>query len=158
MSRHRRGRITVQHQPTGAERGMMKMMGVVHAVFGGVFALVALTAIMPNAGLIGLPFLVGGLFFCINGIRLVVSKNDIPHRVGYDVETGIEEETILGLMDEVPTKSFHNSDQTVENSTSSPALDPNAKQRLEQLEGLKTAGLITDREYQAKRQEILRNL
>ena len=57
MSRHRRGRITVQNQPTGAGRFMMRGMGVVHAIFGGVFAFVALTVIMPQAGIIGLPFL-----------------------------------------------------------------------------------------------------
>ena len=43
MARRRRGRITVQHQPTGAARGMMRGMGVVHAIFGGVFTLIALT-------------------------------------------------------------------------------------------------------------------
>ena len=46
MSRRRRGRITVQHQPTGAARGMMRLMGVVHAVFGFVFAAAAVTAII----------------------------------------------------------------------------------------------------------------
>lgn len=37
MSRRRRGRITVQNQPTGAERVMMRGMGVIHAVMGFVF-------------------------------------------------------------------------------------------------------------------------
>lgn len=37
-----------------------------------------------------------------------------------------------------------------------PTLDP--KSRLEQLEALKTAGLISEGEYQQKRQEILRGL
>ena len=60
MSKRRRGRITVQNQPTGAARGMMRGMGVVHAIFGGVFVLIALTEIMPQAGIIGLPFLAGG--------------------------------------------------------------------------------------------------
>ena len=38
----------------------------------------------------------------------------------------------------------------------STALD--AKERLEQLESLKQAGLITDGEYREKREEILKNL
>lgn len=153
MARRRRGRITVQHQPTGAARGMMRGMGVVHAIFGGVFTLIAVTQIMPLNPLFALPFLAGGLFFCINGIRMSVSKNGMAQRVAYDVETGIEEEIIAGLTEEpLPP---------VQDSTPSPApqvLETNAKQRLEQLESLKEAGLITEKEYQDKRQEILRNL
>lgn len=150
MSKHKRGRITVQHQPTGVERGMIKMMGAVHAVFGFVFAAIALTAIIPEAGLVGLPFLIVGAFFCLNGIRLVVSKNDIAHRVGYDVETDCEEETILGLMDEAkPEPETHDHISSI---------GPSAQSRLEQLESLKKAGLISDKEYKEKRQQILQNL
>ena len=158
MSRHRRGRITVQNQPTGAARAMMRGMGVVNAIFGGVFVFVALTVIMPTAGIIGLPFLAAGAFFCINGIRLAVSKNDIAHRVGYDIETDIQEETIVGLMDEVPTQSIHNSVKNVETHNHISSIGPDPKVRLEQLESLKSAGLITDREYKEKRAEILEEL
>lgn len=158
MSRHRRGRITVQNQPTGAARVMMRGMGIVHAIFGGVFAFVALTVIIPQAGIIGLPFLAAGAFFCINGIRMAVSKNDVAHRVGYDIETDIQEDTIVGLMDEVPTKSFHNSGENVETHNHISSIGPDPKARLEQLESLKTAGLITDREYREKRTEILDEL
>ena len=153
MSKRTRGRITVQHQPTGAARTALRGMGLVHAVFGGVFAIVAVTEIIPNAGLIGLPFLAGGLFFCFNGIRMLVSKNGFAHRVGYDVETDVAEDTIFGLTEEPPAEFTHNSGGNVENF-----FDPNAKARLEQLESLKTAGLITDREYREKREEILRNI
>lgn len=153
MSRYRRGRFTVQRQPTGGERIMMRGIGVVHAVFGLVFVLVAVTEIIPNAGLFGLPFLVGGLFFAINGIRLAVSKNDIAHRVGYDMETEIEEETILGPLEEVkpssPAGEAHDHIQST-------ALSP--QKRLEQLKDLKEAGLIDEREYQEKRKDILRDL
>ena len=151
MSRRRRGRITVQHQPTGAARGMMRGMGVVHAIFGGVFTLIAITQIMPLSPLFSLPFLAGGLFFCINGIRMAVSKNGMAQRVAYDMETGIEEDIIAGLTEEpLPT---------VQDSNPSPApLETNAKQRLEQLESLKSAGLITQREYDEKREEIISRL
>ena len=158
MSRHRRGRITVQNQPTGAARAMMRGMGVVHAIFGGVFVFVALTVIMPNAGIIGLPFLAAGAFFCINGIRMAVSKNDIAHRVGYDIETDIQGESIVGLLDEIPTESFHNSEKDVETYSHISPVTLNAKARMEQLESLKSAGLITDREYKEKRAEILEEL
>ena len=154
MSKHRRGRITVQHQPTGAQRGMVRMMGVVHAIFGAVFVIAALTVILPNAGLFALPFLAGGAFFCVNGIRLAIGKNGFAHRVAYDVETDVEDETIVGVMDEpeeaAPTQSAQ-ADYSADYSA-------NAKQRLEQLQQLKDAGLITEREYQEKRAEIIDSL
>ena len=153
MARRRRGRITVQHQPTGAARGMMRGMGVVHAIFGGVFTLIAITQIMPLNFLFSLPFLAGGLFFCINGIRMAVSKNGLAQRVAYDMETGIEEDIIAGLTQEpLPTVQD-------DGSFSAPrVLETNAKQRLEQLESLKSAGLITQREYDEKREEIISRL
>ena len=151
MSKRSRGRITVQTQPTGAARGMMRGMGVVPAIFGGVFVLIALTEIMPQAGIIGLPFLAGGAFFLVNGIRIAVSKNGMAQRVGYEVETDIEHEVITGLMEEPYVEP------------SSPASanfvpETNAKQRLEQLESLRTSGLITQEEYEEKREEIIARL
>lgn len=142
MSKHKRGRITVQSQPTGAARGMQRMMGVVHAIFGFVFAAVALTQIIPTAGLIGLPFLAAGAFFLINGIRLAVSKNGLAHRVGYDVETDIQRETIVGIMDEV---------------VEAPSVG-DVEDRMKQLRSLYDQRLITPEEYEQKRQEILKEL
>lgn len=142
MSKHKRGRITVQSQPTGAARGMQRMMGVVHAVFGFVFVAIALTEILPRAGLIGLPFLAAGAFFCINGIRLAVSKNGMAHRVGYDVETDIQRETIVGIMDEVDDAKSGG----------------DVEERMKQLRSLYDQRLITQEEYERKRQEILKEL
>lgn len=158
MSRRRRGRITVQSQPTGAGRFMMRGIGVVHAVFGFVFVVAAITQIIPSAGLFGLPFLVAGGFFCINGIRMAVSKNDIPHRVGYDIETDVQQETIVGLLDDVDkmVEQERASIPATGSSDSYTGLD--AKGRMEQLKTLKDAGLITDQEYKQKRQEILNEL
>ncbi|MGM9663090.1 MAG: SHOCT domain-containing protein [Oscillospiraceae bacterium] len=154
MSRHRRGRITVQSQPTGAARAMQRGMGAVHAVFGVVFVIIAVTQIMPMNFLFSLPFLAGGLFFAVNGIRLAIGKNGLAHRVGYDVETDVEGETIAGLMDDV--------DQMAREEAERPAKERevsfDAKARMEQLETLKSSGLITEAEYQAKRREILREL
>ena len=158
MSKRRRGRITVQHQPTGATRAAMRGMGVVHAIFGGVFAFIALTTIIPAGGIIGLPFLAAGLFFCINGIRMAVSKNGMAHRMAYDVESGVEEEVICGLLEEPAAEFVHNSGKNVENNPASSGFVPDPKTRLEQLESLKTAGLITEREYKEKRSEILDSL
>lgn len=153
MSRHRRGRITVQHQPAGASRVMMRMMGVIHGVIGLVFVVISLTEIIPNTGLFGLPFLLAGGFFTVNGVLLAIGKNGFARRIGYDVETDVEEETIVGLMDEVPPSS-----SAPETHDHIPSTAPNAQKRLEQLESLKNAGLVTDQEYREKRREILREL
>lgn len=143
MSRKRRGRITVQSQPTGAARGMQRMIGVVHAVFGLVFVIISVTQIIPNAGLFGILFLVAGLFFLINGIRLAVSKNDVAHRVGYEVETDLDK-SIVGLLEDVTGEG------------DDPAAS--AEQRLKELRTLYEQRLITQEEYDAKRQEILKEL
>lgn len=143
MSTKKRGRITVQSQPTGAARGIQRMIGVVHAVMGFVFVVLSITAIIPNAGLFGVIFLVAGLFFCINGIRMVVSKNDITHRVGYEVETDLDK-SIVGIMEDV-AESTDEPTATVED-------------RLIQLRSLYDQRLITQEEYDAKRQEILKEL
>ena len=151
MSRHRRGRFTVQYQPTGAARGMRRGMGVVQAIFGLTFVVVALTQIIPNAGLFGLPFLAIGGLFLVMGIVTAVSKNAPAQRVGYDLETGVEEETIVGRMDEVIQKNT-----SPENDAS--RAPGTAEERLKELRSLYDQRLITQEEYEQKRQEILQQL
>ena len=156
MSRQRRGRITVQSQPTGAAGAVRRVGGVVQAVVGFVFVATSVTVFIPLSGLLGLPFLlIGGLGMVI-GLINVFSKNGLAHRVGYDVETGIEEETIVGLMDEVTREDASSPAPEGHDHIPSTALD--ARERLEQLESLKTAGLITREEYEQKRKEILAGL
>ena len=156
MSRHRRGRITVQSQPTGAARAVRRMTGVVQVIFGLVFVIVSITQIIPTAGFIGLPFLAAGSLSIVVGVFAVVGKNSLSRRVGYDVETGIENETIAGLLDDVD--SGKQEQDTVSSSGQVETIGPPANTRLEQLQALKTAGLITPQEYEQKRQEILRSL
>ena len=144
MSRRKRGRITMQYQPTGAARGMQRMIGVIHALVGSVFVIISITTIIPNAGLFGLIFLVVGGFFAINGIRMAVSKNGMAHRVAYDVEQDLEE-SIVGMMEEPPLAGESPEKGSVES-------------RLLELRSLYDQRLITDEEYELKRQEILRDL
>lgn len=144
MSRRKRGRITMQYQPTGAARGMQRMIGVIHALVGSVFVIISITTIIPNAGLFGLIFLVVGGFFAINGIRMVVSKNGMAQRVAYDVEQDLEE-SIVGMMEEPPLAGESPEKGSVES-------------RLLELRSLYDQRLITDEEYELKRQEILRDL
>lgn len=144
MSRRTRGRITMQYQPTGAARGMQRMIGVIHALVGSVFVILSITTIIPNAGLFGLIFLVVGGFFAINGIRMAVSKNGMAQRVAYDVEQDLEQ-SIVGMMEEPPAAEESYERGSVES-------------RLLELRSLYEQRLITDEEYDMKRQEILRDL
>ena len=147
MSRRRRGRITVQSQPTGAARAVRRMMGVAQVIFGLVFVGVAVTQIMPLS-------LAMGALAVVTGVLSAVGKNGLAHRVGYDVETGLEEETIVGLMEDVD--KMDRSPAGDHDHIPSTALDTG--ERLKQLEDLKKAGLITQEEYQEKRREILSRL
>ena len=156
MSRRRRGRFTVQYQPTGAARATRRMGGAVQAIFGFVFVCVAIGQIMPISFLFSLPFLAMGGFAMVTGLINLFSKNGFAQRVGYDVETGVEEETIVGLMDEVTKEESSSPAPEDHDHIPSTALD--AKGRLEQLETLKKAGLITQKEYEEKRQDILSHL
>ena len=144
MSRRRRGRITMQYQPTGAARGMQRMIGVIHALVGSVFVILSITTIIPNAGLFGLIFLVVGGFFAVNGIRMAVSKNGMAQRVAYDVEQDLEE-SIVGMMEEPPAAKEIPEKESAES-------------RLLELRSLYEKHLITTEEYELKRQEILRDL
>ena len=144
MSRRKRGRITMQYQPTGAARGMQRMIGVIHALVGSVFVIISITTIIPNAGLFGLIFLVVGGFFAVNGIRMAVSKNGMARRVAYDMEQDLEE-SIVGMMEEPPLAGESPEKGSVES-------------RLLELRSLYDQRLITDEEYELERQEILRDL
>lgn len=144
MSRRKRGRITMQYQPTGAARGMQRMIGVIHALVGSVFVILSITTIIPNAGLFGLIFLVAGGFFAVNGIRMAVSRNGMAQRVAYDVEQDLEE-SIVGMMEEPPVAGESPEKGSVES-------------RLLELRSLYEQKLITDKEYELKRQEILQDL
>lgn len=139
----KRGRVTIQHQPTGGERFMMKGIGLIHAVMGLIFVVVS-GAMTAGIGLFGLPFLLGGGFFLVNGIRIMVSRNDFAHRVGYDVETELDR-SIVGIMEDVDRMER-------ENESAAP------EDRLLRLQRLYDQRLITGEEYQAKRQEILNEL
>ena len=151
MSRRRRGRFTVQYQPTGPARATRRMGGAVQAIFGFVFVCVAIGQIMPISFLFSLPFLAMGGFAMVTGLINLFSKNGFAQRVGYDLETGVEEKTIVGMMDEVIQKETSPEDAPSHASGST-------EERLKELRSLYDQRLITQEEYEAKRQEILKRL
>ena len=142
MNRRRR-RVTVHYKPTGAGKTMMRAMGVFHAVFGTVFAIIAVTVIIPSAGLFGVLFLAAGAFFAVNGTLIALGKEGIMGR-SYQVETETDEDEEL----------------TEEGTRTAPppVSPPSAEARLKQLEDLREKRLITANEFEEKRKEILKEL
>ena len=127
---------------------MMRVIGVFHAIFGVVFALIAVTAIIPNAGLFGLLFLAAGILFAVNGTLIALGKEGVMGR-SYQVETETEE----GL-EEGPE-----ADVLEESGAGVPAAPrPSPEARLRQLEELREKHLITANEFEEKRKEILKEL
>lgn len=142
MNRRRR-RVTVRYKPTGAGKTMYRAMGVFHAVFGTVFAIIAVTVIIPSAGLFGVLFLAAGAFFAVNGTLIALGKEGLMGR-SYQIETETDED---GELTEEETRTVP-----------SPVSPPSAEERLKQLEDLREKRLITANEFEEKRKEILKEL
>ena len=141
----RRKRYTVRCTPTGAGKVVLRGMGVFHAIFGTVFAVIAVVEIIPMFGPIGVLFFAAGVFFAINGTLVAMGKNGLIGRA-YQVET-----------DEEAEQEYSDSDMFDLETSESPVL-PNAEARLRQLEDLREKRLITAGEYEEKRKEILKEL
>ena len=76
---------------------------------------------------------------------MLIGKNGFTHRVGYDIETDMESESMAGITEKPKSDAV--------------VIDPaRTKARLQQLETMKNAGLITKEEYREKRQEIIDSL
>ena len=148
MNRRRR-RVTVHYKPTGAGKTMMRAMGVFHAVFGTVFAIIAVTVIIPSAGLFGVLFLAAGVFFAVNGTLIALGKEGLMGR-SYQVETETDEDGELTDEDAPESSAV---------SVPPPATpQPSVEARLRQLEDLREKRLITANEFEEKRKEILKEL
>ena len=117
-----------------------KAQSTVSFVVGLAFVLVGLVMVVPTFGPFGLLWTgVAVAITVINGLN-AFGKKGVP-----TMEIYSEEE------DEAPSPAREDHDHI-----SSTALT--TKERLEQLQTLKEAGLLTDEEYRNKREEILREL
>lgn len=143
----RRKRYTVRYAPTGAGKVVLRGIGLFHAIFGTVFFLIGLAS-LSHMWLFGVLFAAVGGLFAVNGILIALGKNGLVGR-SYQIETDEDEERPAQQPVFPPNVETHD-------HIPSTALD--AKRRLEQLESLKTAGLIDDREYRQKREQILKEL
>ena len=146
MSSRKRGRITVQHQPTRETRFLQRLATIPFLIISIFFVIIGVTVVIPGAGLFGVVWtLVAGCFVVI-GIFNVVRKNGMAHRVAYDVEQDMER-SIVGIMEDAP-----------ESSDCAAAPVGTTEARLLELKGLYDRDLITYDEYEAKRKEILQDL
>lgn len=144
MNRRKRGRITVQSQPTKETRLVTKAMMIPFLIISVFFVIIGVTEIIPNTGMFGVVWTLVAISFVCIGIFNMVRKNGLAHRVGYDVENGLEEEAIVGLIEDVDSQFSSEQEST--------------KARLETLQELYDSHLITTEEYEEKRQAILQEL
>ena len=122
-----------------------KAEGVMGLVVGVIFVLIGLIMVIPTFGLFGLLWTAIAVGITVSNGYRAFGKKYIGPEIHIEEET--EENSALQTPQQVP--EFHD-------HIPSTALD--AKGRMEQLETLKAAGLITQEEYQKKRSEILRDL
>ena len=117
-----------------------KAQSTVSFVVGLAFVLVGLVMVVPTFGPFGLLWTgVAVAITVINGLN-AFGKKGVP-----TMEIYSEEE------DEVPSPAREDHDHI-------PSTALTTQERLEQLQTLKEAGLLTDEEYRNKREEILREL
>ena len=108
------------------------------------FVVIGVTVVIPGAGGFGVLWTLVAASFVVVAVVNMVRKNGMAHRVAYDVEQDMGE-NIVGMMEDAP-----------------PSYEAGAKgsaeERLLELRNLYDLRLITDEEYEAKRQEILKEL
>ena len=118
-----------------------KAQSTVSFVVGLAFVLVGLVMVVPTFGPFGLLWTgVAVAITVINGLN-AFGKKGVP-----TMEIYSEEED-----DEAPSPAREDHDHI-------PSTALTTQERLEQLQTLKEAGLLTDEEYRSKREEILREL
>ena len=126
-------RRRVRVKPGKAQSAMGFVMGIV-------FVLIGLFMVVPLFGLFGLLWTgMAVVITVINGLN-AFGKKGVP-----TMEIYSEEE------DEAPSPAREDHDHI-------PSTALTTKERLEQLQTLKKAGLLTDEEYRNKREEILKGL
>ena len=126
-------RRRVRVKPGRAQSAMGFFVGIV-------FVLIGLFTVIPSFGLFGLLWTgLAAVIAVVNGLN-AFGKKGVP-----TMEIYAEEE------DEAPSPAREDHDHI-------PSTALTTQERLEQLQTLKEAGLLTDEEYRNKREEILKGL
>lgn len=147
MSR-KRGRITVQEQPTRETRTFQRLAMIPFLVVSLFFVTIGITELIPAAGLFGLVWTFMAGCFVILAIFQMARKNGVVHRVGYDVDNDLDQ-SIVGLMEDVAESEIGENPLASAGTTEA---------RLLELQSLYDRDLITHEEYEAKRKDILSDL
>jgi hypothetical protein len=165
-NRRRRGRFTFQSQPTKETRAMQRVASVPFLIVSVFFVIIGVTTLIPQAGLFGIMWTLLSASFVVIGVLNLVRKNGPAHRVAYDLDPAEPDEPVIEHMfsheiQDVDGPDRDGPDRAPAAGQAQPehaacALD--AQGRLEQLQRLLDAGLVTKEEYTAKREEILREL
>ena len=142
----KRGRITVQSQPTKETRAMERLATIPFLIVSIFFVIIGVTTVIPMAGLFGVVWTLVAICFAVIGIVNMVRKNGMAHRVAYDVEQDMAE-SIVGMMEDAPEAADHGY-----------APVGTTEARLLELKSLYDRDLITYDEYEAKRKDILEDL
>ncbi|MCI9264472.1 MAG: SHOCT domain-containing protein [Oscillospiraceae bacterium] len=126
-----------------------KASSILGGVVGVIFVLIGIFEAIPNAGLFGVFWTLMALVMTVMNLYHAFGKGYI----GPEIE--IEEDEARTPKGTAESPAFLRDSAQHEHITAA-GITPKA--RLEQLETLKEAGLLTREEYEAKRAEILREL
>ena len=139
-------RRSFRYRPSKASAAMSVVVGVLFMIVGFTMVLPATlrSGLLPIA-LFGLVWTGFAVVITVANVRFLMGKGS-GFWGGFEVS---DEEP------ERPTPTFRANSTDHQHITAS---GPDAKARLEQLETLKNAGLIDEREYQEKRKEIMKGL
>ena len=122
-----------------------KAQGIFGAIWGGVFVLIGLFVAIPAFGAFGMLWTVGAL--AITGMNIYHTFGS--KYVGPEICVEEEESDVRETSCTAAEAASHHGE---------PSAARTVKDRLEQLETLKKAGLITEEEFREKREEILKEL
>ena len=121
-----------------------KAQGAFGLIFGMIFVLIGLFIVIPSGGgIFGVLWTLGAAVITGMNAYQTFGKNYVGPEIKIE-----DEEPVQRPVSPPPTETHDHIPST--------ALD--TKRRLEQLESLKSAGLIDDREYRQKREQILKEL
>ena len=155
--RRRKGRITVQHQPTRETRLVQRLAAIPCLVVAVFFVIIGVTVVIPGAGLFGVVWTFVAACFAVIGVVNLVRRDGLAHRVAYDVEPAREDEQVIERFLTGQPAEGEPSAGTA--APPAPERGPESvEERLTALRSLYDKNLITRDEYQAKRKEILEDL
>lgn len=115
-----------------------KASGVIGGIMGGIFVLIGVFVAIPSFGAFGILWTLAAALICGGNLYQAFGKKYVGPQI---------------QIEEDPTDPARPVENTIDT-----APELNAKERLEQLESLRSSGLISDKEYEEKRKNIVDRL